>query len=56
VGALGLDRHGDFLVGAFALQRAASEVWSRRLDAIVNRWMDGNIGHSRFPPLDKCFR
>src|SRR5712691_9609435 len=39
--ALALDRHDDLLVGASAIQRAASEVWSRRLDAIVDRGMDG---------------
>src|SRR5258708_22975165 len=40
--ALARNRHDDLLVGAFAIQRAASEVWSRGLDAIVDRGMDGN--------------
>src|SRR5439155_26656728 len=46
VGGLGLDRYGNFPVGTFAVQRAACEIWSRRLDATIDRRMDGNcIGH-----------
>jgi hypothetical protein len=40
--ALARDRHRDLLVGTFAIQCAASEVWSRGLDTIVDRGMDGN--------------
>src|SRR5437667_5286658 len=39
--ALALDRHDDLPVGAFAIQRAASEAWRRGLDAVVDRGMDG---------------
>src|SRR6266852_148675 len=39
--ALARDRYGDLLVGTFAIQRAASEVWSRGRNAIVDRGVDG---------------
>src|SRR5437867_13239354 len=52
MGALTLDRYGNLVVGTFAIQRAAGEVWRRGSDATIDRCMDGKcLSHCQFPPV-----